>query len=526
MITVSDKWLDIQQRFLLPETYIEIDCAITEEGAQESATAYGTDEEVFSDVDSVLDDDANVAKYATNELNLWALDGTREILPNNGVDKAGYVSSIESTGSVALVFPEIRTSAVAGVTITWSEKFGEYPTVFTVTAKNGSTVVAETTITNNTALTSIVSLKLENYDSITITVHDWFLPNRRARIEKLAIGHVLTLTKKDILSFSHEQHGDLLSAEIPKYSIEFTMDNTDGRWDPNNPTGMEQYLAERQKLTVRYGLDINGTVEWIKGGTFYLSEWETPANGLEARFIARDGFEFLLSPRYTGGANRGDLAFLIRHVTYNDLPKGTPVIVDTPIEESTIRDSIDGTAAEWVQKCANATCCIIRFDRDGAMYIERFNNTLTDYKIPLSLSYSHPEISLSKPLKEVETNYYYTEVTVTRDEETNEVVSTTRDDKVGTYKLTLGSTGETQTVSNDYIITEEEAKAVAEWVGGILTNRKTISGEFRADPRLELYDVITVESKYGDLTPVVITDIKYTFNGSFRGSYTGKVLEV
>ena len=126
MIPVSDAWKDVQQRFLLPETYIEIDCAITEEGAQEAATGSGTNEEIFSNVDSILDDDANVTKYATNELNLWALDGTCAILPDNSAqyEAAGYVSNIEHTGSVTLSFPEIRESAVAGVTITWSDKYG------------------------------------------------------------------------------------------------------------------------------------------------------------------------------------------------------------------------------------------------------------------------------------------------------------------------------------------------------------------------------------------------------------------
>jgi hypothetical protein len=42
MITVSDAWKDIQQRFLLPETYIEIDCGVTDDEAQSLATATGT----------------------------------------------------------------------------------------------------------------------------------------------------------------------------------------------------------------------------------------------------------------------------------------------------------------------------------------------------------------------------------------------------------------------------------------------------------------------------------------------------
>ena len=504
MISVSDAWKDIQQRFLLPETYIEIDYAITDEGAQESATGTGTNEASFSNAGSILNADATITKYATNELNLWALDGTCAILPTGARENAGYVSDIESTGSVTLSFPEVRETAVAGVTITWSEAFAECPSVFTVTAKNRNTVVAETTVTDNTARVSEVSLKLANYDSITVAVHNWFLPHRRARIEKVSVGHVLTLTKNDILSFTHEQHGDLLSGELPKYSIEFTLDNSDGRWNPNNPSGMEQYLSERQRLSVRYGLDVNGTVEWIKAGTFYLSEWDAPSNGLEARFVARDMLEFLVNADVSGSSVYGNLDFLARWATSSTLPSEATVVLDAALADSAGRSpTIEGTAAEVLQKCAHAACCVLRYDRDGVLYVERLNKALTEYRIPLSLSYTHTEVTLSKPLKTVTVDYG------------GEVL----------YKKDVAATGETQTVTNDYINAEDKAAEVAEWVSDVLKSRTTVSGEFRADPRLDLFDVVTVESKYGAFAPVVITNIKYTFTGAFHGSFTGRVLE-
>jgi hypothetical protein len=123
--------------------------------------------------------------------------------------------------------------------------------------------------------------------------------------------------------------------------------------------------------------------------------------------------------------------------------------------------------------------------------------------IPLSLSFSYPEITLSKPMSSVIVDY---------GGETP-------------YQLTSSGSGELQSVSNDYIYTEAAAKSVAEWVSRVLKTRKTVSGEFRADPRLDLYDIVSVEDRYGRLLNVAITNIKYTFNGSFSGSYTGRILE-
>jgi hypothetical protein len=440
---------------------------------------------------------------------LWSLDGTYTVLPSSGTyDNAGYVSDIESTGSVTVTFPTIRTNAISGITITWSKKHDEYAKTFSVVGKNGDSIVGEVTVTNNKDRTSIVYLPLQNYNSITVVVHEWSLPHRRVRIENLVIGHVLKFTKADLLSFTHEMDGDLLSGKLPKYSIEFTLDNSDGRWDLNNPTGMAQYLSERQKITVKYGLDVNGIIEWIKAGTFYLSEWYAPPNGLEARFVARDVFEFMMGVEMSN-SNTTNISGLINYAT----PEGVAPAYDSSLPNYTFvyntQNGID-TAAEMVQKCANAVGAILRFDREGILHIEPLKKTISEYiyladttGIPLALSYSYPEVTLSKPLKEVSVDY---------GGETP-------------YLLSVSASGETQTLTNEYIATSTNAARVATWVSSILKNRKIISGEFRADPRLDLYDIVRVEDRYGRLLNVAITNIRYTFNGSFRGSYTGRILE-
>jgi hypothetical protein len=89
----------------------------------------------------------------------------------------------------------------------------------------------------------------------------------------------------------------------------------------------------------------------------------------------------------------------------------------------------------------------------------------------------------------------------------------------------VGNIGETQTVSNPLVSNSSQAQKVGEWVEETLSTRKVVRGEYRADPRLDVFDVVVVQSdKYGELPKVAITDIKYTYNGSFRGDYTGRVL--
>jgi hypothetical protein len=126
----------------------------------------------------------------------------------------------------------------------------------------------------------------------------------------------------------------------------------------------------------------------------------------------------------------------------------------------------------------------------------------TDYVINRFRSYTHPEISISKPLRAVSVSY-------------GENLTET---------LSVDAQGEVQTVSNSFIKTAADAQRVARSTAEVLKGRKTISGEYRADPRLNALDVISVESKYADNT-VVITDITYsTSGGAFKGIYSGRIV--
>ena len=93
------------------------------------------------------------------------------------------------------------------------------------------------------------------------------------------------------------------------------------------------------------------------------------------------------------------------------------------------------------------------------------------------------------------------------------------------YDLSVGSSGEIQTVNNSFISAETQAAKVAEIVKDALESRKRVKGSFRGDPRLDLFDIVFVETKYGGMMGIVITNIKYTFNGTFNGSYEGRVLD-
>lgn len=328
------------------------------------------------------------------------------------------------------------------------------------------------------------------------------------------LNETLVYTKSDLLSFKHEQTGSLISGELPKNHIDFSLDNSDGKWDPNNPRGLEKYLSERLKITVRYGFDINGVVEWIPGGVFYLSEWSTTSGGLDASFKARDVLEYMIDKTYTGYADdtlyelaedaiaKADLPSDAR-VEISDVLKNYPAYAPLEDDNTVVMTPIkDKSVAEILQMCANAARCVLYQDRQGVLRIERLNHVDTGFTVSLGFSYTYPKVQLSRPLKDVEVNYG-------------------EDSKV-TYQCS--SDGETQTVNNSFVQTEDQAFYIGEWVGRSLQGRLKVEGDFRGDPRFDLFDVVSVENKYGTIAGVVLTDITYVFTGVFYAEYSGQVL--
>ena len=304
MQPVSANWMNNQKQTLVEESFVEVSYDIADPDALADASASDNGSIYIANTPQIVSEVAkDIVPYATLERNIWLLDGSRKIIPESDYGDTGYVSDNLSTEScgfdkipiVEISFTEIHAPITPGITITWGDAYNEYAENFRVTAYNGATLVAEKNVIDNKSVMSVVELDIENYDLIRIEVLKWCLPYHRARISNIFVGINKIYTKTDLMEFEHLQEVDPLNAKLPKISVRFGIDNTSDEYNPNNEAGMSKYLMERQEIRTRYGYKIGGSVEWIKGGVFYLSEWDAPQNGMFANFEARDLLEFMRS---------------------------------------------------------------------------------------------------------------------------------------------------------------------------------------------------------------------------------------
>lgn len=595
MQSVSAGWKENQQKTLVNESFIEIQLGLTDPEAVESAVPVATDLAPFAHLDQVVSRGVrNITPYATLERNLWVLDGSKRILPTTNFVDTSYVGNMLSNSDctfpsnpvVELTFPRVFYSYLPGLIIIWDTAHGDYAVDFKITLYKEGVKGSEKLVTGNDTTRTVVDMDINEYDKIVVEILKWSSPRRRARIARIHLGQSITYGKGELFgTFTHTQEVDPLSAKMPKMSLKFSVDNVDDSYNPYNQAGISKYLAERQKIQVRYGYRIGNGVEWIPGGTFYLSGWDAPQNGLYANFEARDILEFM-NGIFMKGAYRPSGISLKALAEEVLLDAGLPEREDglPPWKLHSSLNSITTTAplplvrhSECLQMIANAAGCVMYVDREGFLRIEPAPSSMTDYRVDNFNSYKRPEVALTKPLKQVDVSYYSfvvdaevkeiykgqlsvsgTEtIQITYSNPAVETVATVEGGTLvsatyytnaceleitasGVVEITIVGkelktseaivtvstgepVGETQSVKNKLITSQSRAIAVGNWVKEYLTNRRIVSFDWRADLRLDALDKILVQNKFG-ISPLRVTEFTITYNGAFKGKGRGRDL--
>ena len=528
MQTVSESWKNAHKRSLLNETYVEVSLDIADPEALADASSKDNGAAYISDTSQVVSNvDKKVVPYCTLEQNLWVLDGGRKAIPTSEYGENGYVGDVLSNNVcvfadkmpvITINFSQRFINPIPGITITWSPTYGEFAENFVVTAYSDGRIVAEKEVQDNRSVKSLVMVDIEYYDTIVILVKKWCLPYHRARVEEIFVGMNKVYSKTELLDYSHTQSVDPLSTSLPKMEIKFSIDNVSGEYNPHNEQGLTKYLMARQEVKSRYGLKMDdGSVEWLKGGSFYLSDWHSKQNGFSADFTARDKLEFLsaifVDNHDLSSRTLYDLAEMVLQAA--DLPShsdGTPkwFIADSLKNYTTTAPLPRDTIANCLLLIANAGMCVLYQDRAGTLRIDNVGYEVTDYTINSFNSYAKSEITLRTPLDDlpIVKIYHYTmgekgiEITTTEIETTEKSI----------------------TIDNPLITDNFTARTVGFWAYMNATiYRMTIESSWRADVRLDALDVVVNENDYNS-KEVRVSDVEFKFNGAFRGTCKGRVI--
>lgn len=319
----------------------------------------------LSDLDMPFGNTNFEAYYATAEDNFTKTDGSYFFAPRSSPTalSQGAVSK-DVMGAVAIDFGGL-TYSLRGLTI----EFGDcYPESFQIIDSTGKAI----SITGNDSEHFVYDGVIQNTTSITIKPVKMRGGQDRLRILRFTAGIGIVFDNKSIMDSDMKENVSPLSESLPAIDFKLTVDNRNGDWNIENDKSTINYLENSQTVTSFYGYELDdGTVDWMKGGTFLLSSWS--ADDEQMKLTAVDRWTKLNDTYYKGklypdGITAYDLAILVfkdAGLTEDDYDvdtylKGIKIYNPLPIVKH----------SEALQLIANACRCVMYQNRDGKLTIK------------------------------------------------------------------------------------------------------------------------------------------------------------
>lgn len=579
MLNVSQQWKDLQKKgFIDKLALLEIEFRVVD-SSQYDTTVIAPYAASFSTPHDIIGQDYTRVVYATLERNFWVLDGSREILPDLlQKPNTGYIGAeIDSDTNRITITDYDGFNTISQCSI----EFDKYNCV-----RNGTIgfydasdkLIYEKTFENNheTTLTLSFEKDITGYHKVVIESKDVALPNQRVRIKSFTAGVIKIFTNKDIISYSAKNNVSLINDKLPTNDINFELDNTDNKFNPDNRNGLFNYLSKRQEIKIRYGYAFDDGDEYISGGTYYLTEWETPQNSHTATFKAKNAINFFTKPFYKGLNKSKTLAELAKEVLALCNWDDDYVFLDPILNTITTDAPMPAcSCAEALQYIAQAANCMLYIDSNNVITIERISLLANDddYEINNFNEYEYPELEIDDEIHYINIGVYsyfnddeikelykgnlslgtqeiiysdradYSSINITgaiidydetssfktvcEVETEGEVVVSgyVLKESASIYTIDNEKNGDDLQIENPLITSKELAADVGDYITEWINKRYTDSCNFRIDPRLELLDRVNIQGKLFVKHLCIIKEIGITFKGAFKGTCKGKRLD-
>lgn len=328
-----------------------------------------------------------------------------------------------------------------------------------------------------------------------------------------------------ILSFKQEINGSLLSGSLFENKITVTVDNHDGRFIYDESSD----LYRNNRINFIYSFAIT---EYENGESYKTYD---PINGAEM-FVRSSTFD---NDKQTVTLECADiLSFLTETYTGRKTGNGFEIAgavisqarISNIVPISDINANLDADALSAVvvnipqdkhyslrdilQMVANAAMCVIFVDRSGRIHIER----ITDIDGSVLASLPSQQYTIGR-------NVQYTSVKSELSPNINRVTVIFEDAQNEGMLDFPDTEGQEQTLENAIIANDPEqgdkqVNYLILWIYNTLKCGRTVySGTYRADPRVDLFDIIFIEAKNDDAVPCILTSLQLEYTGAWRGTF-------
>ncbi len=447
MYNVSDTYKEEILKPLREYSYIKIALGIINPESEGNETITTNGEQEYSDATKILDDTYVLEPnfYGRVYENGIDLSGDRLLLDQSeDLVYQGYVSShisnefgvFEDKPMITIDFSEYVS--FAGLTFTFDTYTGNHCSNITLKCYLDGELTQETSHTMSNAL-DYVQQGLPSGDGVLNKLEIIFdktnKPFRDISLANLILGLSKRFEGADLKSANFVKDVDVITTKLPIESLSFTILDKSKEYNPENPTGLWEYLEEGQPITAELGYQLSDdSVEWVNMGTYYTQGVikVTSSHIPKVTFSAVSLLNSLTDSYYKGvyyeeGITLYEAAELMMedlNLTLNaDGSKKwkfnqevmSKYTINIPLPYLTYRENL--------QLIASACMCVLYTDRDGCIVIDKLSKENTNFVLDYSQMINDLEFSKYPLLRSITATYR----SLTVNEEINDLVTFTFD---------------------------------------------------------------------------------------------------
>ena len=360
----------------------------------QGGTAVANKSSPLTGISRLFNGSAATEGIASVEIRYWKADGSLYLpstIPaeNSNIPWMSEDANFSATDPIEIVITYEHPVQINQVSFTWDLVTNSWPTNATL---EGVDVYGTSMFRSDFSATGPVSTFSSIYSTVKtvhLTIRAWSQKGWRARIGQY----------EALMMYGNNN--------IPS--------EVNNLFDPTLAIGYSKYLARRQKIKVKYGLETynQGTL-WMPEQIRFLDSWEVPTNAIQAVFQATTRLAFL-TKEYTQGtynASGTTLYNLAAEILQSsniirDIADATPwVLCDKLKQFSTTAPLPRKAENSLLQLIANASGC--HLDTDPTNGYVRISDALPDsqYTINEDIQQQVPSVTLNTPLKSIAVKMY------------------------------------------------------------------------------------------------------------------------
>lgn len=348
----------------------------------------------LTDISRIFNSTAAKQGLATVETRYWKADGelylpSRIVEENPDVPWMSEDANFSATDPIELVITYEHPVQINTINFTWDAVTKSWPADATLEGRDSYGNVVFTRSISATGTTTSISGIVATVKSIHLHIRKWSQEGWRARIGQY----------EALMVYGNNN--------IPS--------EVNNLFDPTLETGYSKYLARRQKVRVKYGLDTynEGTL-WLPEQVRYLDSWDIPTDAIKVDFQASTRLSFLTQTYQRGSYSAIGSSF--RNLAL-DILQNSNIIKDRADPEPWILDDVLGelyTTAPLpkmaenalLQLIAGATGCTLGTEPTNGYVVISSETPGAAYVIDAATQQQVPGVKLDSPLRSIAVKMY------------------------------------------------------------------------------------------------------------------------